>query len=370
MKLVNISLDTFILKVLVISITLYAVKIFSLSPIYVIISFLMLLALISLILKSSGHLGVDSLIILILLFYLVYRSIGQFSSGEFINLSLACASYLYIRFRKQIISKNDLLKLIKNMSWVALILLGADSIYRLTNPAFGPDFNYIASKENLAFYLYKYNSLMFLDSNTTGLIAMVMFFLEVNLLKLGYPRNKFLLVGFAILIVLSLSRTAIIASLFSIVALNLKKPILLIISGFIFYVFFQVLFGDFTASISGNNSLITKASLLDALSVYLTNASFTDIIFGVGFENSLDRIGDYTHLLYLSYFVSLGLLGLILICSFLIYFSYKFGFHVTLPVAVASFSYFLYLGAPFLFVPLALLANLNSVNNEKVYVRG
>lgn len=266
-------------------------------------------------------------------------------------------------------TRNDLIKIISNMSWVALFLLSADSAYRLLNPSSGPEFNYIASNESLAFYLYKYNSLMFLDSNTTGLISIVMFFLQVNLVKLGYPRNSILLAGFAILIILSLSRTAIIASLFSLIVLNFMNPFRVIIGGSIFFICFLMLFGDFVSSLTGINSVGSKLDILYAVREYMLHASLVDIFFGVGFEQSIDRLGVYTHLLYLNYFVSLGLFGLILICSFLIYFSFRFGFCITLPVAIASFSYFLYLGAPFLFVPLALLANLMSYNRGMVYVR-
>lgn len=345
------------------SITFYLAKITPISPIYVI--YLIFLPMLAIVYFFSNKiiLSIDVLLLIIVLLYILLSNI-YFDhlnlNGEFINFYIGAIAYIFIRGIKYKISNEEYVKIIEASLKVSISILLISTLFRISNPD-APDgtLNYIYYNEDSSFYLYKYNSLLFADSNTTGLIVLILHFFvliaeKTNKLLLVPKYYKFTLIA---LIFLSFSRAAIftfllvqlIIKIFSIKSILYKFLLIsLVIStivSIIFYIFLDA-------------SFLVKFNILNLVYHYLQTASENQLLFGIGPGNAKEYLGIYTHSLYLTYLVETGIVGFIFFFIFIVYYMYKYDFYVLFSVLIVSISYFLYLGAPFLFLPLAILANL------------
>lgn len=364
MKIINIKLLDIVIIGMSISITFYLSKFTSLSPVYIIYIVLLFPIFIVFARNTKFVFSLDMFLILSLFIYIVLLETSRFGlkiNGAIINLSLSLIAYLFIRSMRNKITVEKIIQIFNFSVWISIITITISSIYRISHPlAPLATLRYIDRNEDMFFYLYKYNSLLFADSNTSALILLTLFFSIISfeqILEFNSKNWKKAKIVIVLLLLSTISRSAILALLFGLVYLKFInfKSVMLKISAMIL----SVLLATYIFILIVNDpSFQTKMEIFHLVNQYTENLSLFKWLFGVGTGNAIVTLGVYTHILFLTYFVETGIIGLTLITCFIIYYMYKYSSILFVPVLVASMSYFLYLGAPFLFVPLAFIANI------------
>jgi len=114
-------------------------------------------------------------------------------------------------------------------------------------------------------------------------------------------------------------------------------------------------------SASQDDSFLSKIDILERLAFHYahTPTLLRDLVFGVGIGESIDNLGIYSHILLVTLVFEFGLTGAFLYVSFLVIVlrNYPLSRWPLGALLVTSLSYFLYVGGPFFFVPLAVLVN-------------
>lgn len=369
----NLKLNHLIVFILSSSITFYASKFTQFSPIYIIYIFIFPLAIYTIVRNKFITYSLDAMIALILIIYISLTQFQYLFSGEFINLFISLYSYIYIRINVNKFSEEILLKIFNKMLWISIILLSIDSIYRIMNPSAptAEAFAALEASENLFFYLYKFNSLMFADSNTTALICLILIFtifsIQKEIKNVYYKNEKFILL---LLLFSCLSRAAILSLIVGLIFLLLfNSNISKIVKTFFLFLLiiatvFVVVFND---SLITDESLKSKFQIIIMVYLKIQTLSFSELLFGIGFTQVESFLGIYSHLLILTYLIECGIIGLLIFLTFIGFYIFKYNSIVLLPILVVSLSYFLYAGTPFLFIPLAIIANIIDFKRRKKY---
>jgi len=206
---------------------LYATKLF-LSPVYPLFIVLIGIALLH---KASrpGEMSLPYDCVPLLLF-LAYSTVLLVRNGDsamptYINLLLGGAAYILIRsyrYGSAAFWENCL----KASALVFGLLAALDTVYRLTHPQH-PGLEHVdiveLSEHSSPFYLYKYGSLMFADSNTIALIGLLFLFALIALRRHGRHVSLFWIAAYALLVLLTLSRAAVLATVFMLALLFLGR---------------------------------------------------------------------------------------------------------------------------------------------------
>jgi hypothetical protein len=196
-------------------------------------------------------------------------------------------------------------------------ILAVEAYVRISNPQFvHGDVDYLAGSESNLFYAYKLNSIMFLDSNFVGLFAIAVYFAarflkERNALY-GNVLSRIILAVCFTLVILSLSRASIITLLLMAVYYRVRSKI------YLFSLFVPVLY-LISNSISGDTSYDSKQEILSLTWLALQSIPFPEVLLGVGFGNSINRIGIGAHNIFVVLFYEGGLLIGLLCFYFYIY---------------------------------------------------
>ena len=374
--MLRFNLTQSLILLMSLSITFYAAQITSFSPIYFIYLFALFLSIAVMFRYSKVIVTGDILIALTLLVYILVTQFQYFMSGEFINILIGLSAYLFIRAKQNELDITYLLKTFNYMIWVSIVVLSIDSAYRLTHPG-APSkeaVRYLLHSDELWFYLYKYNSIIFADSNTTGLIVLILFFSIITIEK--YINKKEFYYNYAkiilfILMLGTLSRAVIVAFFIGFLSsiYNKKKIYAKIIYAIIGLFLVGAVLILMSAYLSHDGSLATKFKIVYLVYDNLKGESLFNIMFGQGLGQAKVNLGIYSHLLLLTFVVEMGVVGLLIFLLFVGYYIYKYNALIWVPVMVVSLSYFLYVGTPFLFVPLALCANILDKSREKHRIR-
>jgi hypothetical protein len=322
-------------------------------------------------LSFSSDIIQSSILLIYILFLVIFIHKDSLFSGAFINIFLGLISFIFIRLTKRNIKEKYYNVIIYMMFYITLIFISADTIYRLLHPNY---FARTAYLESRWFYYYKKNSIMFADSNTTGLIALILYFFIIELEKIKNNiyikiiKSKYIKFILIILLIASFSRASYIAFIIGILYKNyysrkkkynkniikyLAIPIIIIMA---YYIILYLYNSDL--------SFQSKFYIVDlAINVY-KNFPLYNKIFGIGFAEWQDVLGIYTHNIFITYFIQTGLIGLTLFIFFIIS-TIKKAKYIWVPILIVSLSFFSYLGMPFLFVPLAIICNIYDYEIEK-----
>lgn len=226
---------------------------------------------------------------------------------------------------------------IKNYFYVSNLLLLLDFFYRFLHR----DNSYSGI---LFIYNFKFNGIMFMDSNFSGFVALINFSFAkyLNDRKIvHFTSLKFFLLFFLILI--NLSRAAILAALFIILyswfVTRAKKVRLYL---FIFAVLFLILLIPFVFSIFVNDdSFGTKLDIFSKTWRYIKEMSFSQFMFGNGIFTSPDFLGLSGHNYISQTIIEFGCIVFILqMLLFLILCIYSSGksLYIILPYLIAGLS--------------------------------
>lgn len=351
--------------------TLYLAKITQISPVYFVYLLMAPLWLLYIIFSLNVRLPVDVLFAINLLLLVTASSHAFILSGEYVNLFIGITVYVYVRSLRFKLSAAYWGTLAKSMANWGILFLSADTIYRLANPTMPTleGFAAVENDANLWFYPYKFGGLMFADSNTTGLVAMIILFLLLgSRFALGIRRLRWDALALIVLVFLSFSRSAIIATFFAMIIVSMKyfnQRQKIIFGWFILYPGMLITALAILWLFMPDGSLASKFYILNLLNQHITSSSPMTLLFGIGLGNSIDLFGIHTHILFVTYFVEGGLISLLSFIVFLWAYVRRYDHVIILPVLIASTSYFLYLGTPFLFAPLAIYANIKDASNYK-----
>ena len=201
----------------------YLTRILSLSPVY--ITFLIgvgAIVIYGFFNYRSAHISRASVWYGIYIFYLIVTQF--FLEPDFntlINVLFSLSYFITILNIAFYANNTILVKYSKYFIWFTIILLAIEAGWRLTHPVFvleGTDKDY-RDKEGMLFYAFKFSSIMFKDSNFVGTYGLVAFFYYYYLRRKKYVKSIIPLIILFVLILLTLSRSAILTVFLTIVLL-------------------------------------------------------------------------------------------------------------------------------------------------------
>lgn len=258
-------------------------------------------------------------LIVIFATYLFINTFVNKSSIKYISL-LSC-SLLYFLFAVTFL-QNLSLNQIKNISKIYLFtsfaLYACDLIYRILHPM---HFRWTTAATK--FYEYKFNSLMFTDTNEVAFAIMATFafaFYLHNEKVINIPKS--VLLGFFILLVGTFSRAAIFAALclifFYIFFLKTRLTVRVLLCCLLPLAILAIF-----SLFSKDASFGTKVDIIERCISYLKTVDFIHLLFGVGINNSIQALGGiYGHNFLVLYLIEFGLVGFISLITLFIFFIY------------------------------------------------
>jgi hypothetical protein len=349
-KAVNGNVFSRFLFFLIISSNIYAVKI-GFSPVYVLIPSLFLFAVMRGIHKST-YTRASFVIFLLLVFALATAT--EFN-GSLANLICLALGFFTAVSEAAKVKTEDIFRTSYKSLYIVAGMLVIDSLYRLLNPGapYAEMEQAIAGGEN-AYYLYKFNTLMFADSNTIALVALSWLCFILFLQDCGAHKNRILTIAFIFIILSSLSKAAIFG-MFLILLLRISSKLPKIINLLPVVLLLLMLFSNFEA-IFGQGSGFSKIDIFDQFIYTTKDMSSFDIIFGNGIGSSESILGIFGHNIFITYIIDLGIIGLFLLISFLVFYNIEnpYYFSYGAAIIVTGLSYFFYEGSAFISIPLGI----------------
>lgn len=309
--------------------------------------------------KNYSIMSIVIFITLVLTLQMFFNSISAY-----FDYLLYIISFLYLPLGLILlndISFCNLKKIIKSYYFLTSLLLILDFLNRVKFRD-----NYYVGLQY--FYNFKKNGIMFQDSNFSGFLAMINFcfalYLKDN--KIIYF-SKIKLLTFFLLIVLNLSRAAILASLIGIIYSWFEKKskkirlyfffLFVLIIPFISISLFNLFFND--------DSFGTKIAIFEKTFNYLKDASIIQLLFGNGIFSSPKFLVISGHNYISQVIVEFGLiifiLQMVLFFSSLIYTKGK-SFYIILPYFVAGLS-MAPINIPYFYAMIAMIILIEENNN-------
>lgn len=300
-------------NLLVVSSGFYLTRI-GISPIYffMICSFLFLL--ISLV--NRGTLYVNSSMLLPCA-YILYLALSQFLLGADLNTVLnVIMSVIYFLLTLAIVYRIDTAKILKiSLTFIrySIPLLILESLYRITNPIYVLDsgFDY-RTDESLIIYPYKFNSIMYQDSNFVAIFILCLIFFGLYLIRNFKLTLKPELIILIILLFLTISRATILVTLTFILLFHywgrisflLKISLFIMLGSAFSYVLYLV---------SADGSFQSKFQIIDLFLDFLRTSKPDELAFGIGFGNTKHLFGIGAHNFFVTHIVESGFVGFTLL---------------------------------------------------------
>ena len=346
----------------------YLTRLVPISPIYFtfVLSFLIFL---------SGHLYCGKrqfhLLSIPILINFIYLIVTQpFNHPEILtllNVLFSLAYLIAILNTAPYIPKADLIRYSKIFIVFTILLLTIEATWRLSHPVdlaqmvhntgsikdseqlFLPsdnDSNGLILKgnnetEKNLFYTFKISSIMFQDSNFVGTYGLTTFFFYLFLLRERFVKSPIPLYILGFLILLTLSRSAIITIPLTYLLIAITKKN----SSIIYMVLFSILllFGTvfIYQGVVNDESFLSKIRILMLSSNHLNHLSFIDLMNGVGFGNTVHYLGIAAHNIFLTYLIESGIVGLVLFLFINLMFikgTNRKSLYLTIPLFVSGMS--------------------------------
>lgn len=270
--------------------------------------------------SSYNRIKVDNIMILpgIFLGYLILTQfILDARIGDILNVLLSLIYFIFGVSLMSVLPVSRILRISKRLINYSIILLIAESYWRITNPQY--DYLEMLVSKNiepdffdLGFYAYKVNSIMYQDSNFVGIFIIVLFFFSYYLTTRWKEVYRTQLMLLATLCLLTFSRAAIISLIVCFFSgkVFLKRSNNYLVTSLVIAVF-CIFFGYFLGS---DDSLLSKFEIINKFSTFVYNqATLTDLLVGVGFGNTVKSIGIGSHNFIVTYFMESGILGTFLL---------------------------------------------------------
>ena len=253
---------------------------------------------------------------------------------------------------------------------ISLLLLTVECIWRVSHPVIIPP----EKMEESWFYIFKFSSIMYQDSNFTAIQLLVMFFFALYLEKVFGYKLIWQKSIYVLLIVLSFSRSAWISLILGLIFIKFFfRPSFsrIVVGGIIggcaiVYIFILVAL---------DASFATKIDFFEITLRYLNSSpEFIPLMFGVGIGNSDKIIGTMSaHNILLIHLLDMGVIGLIIATGMFIQLWRRIPYscYVIFPFIIAGMSAFqsayTYLMAIVGIMYVVSIKNHNNIKNEKAY---
>lgn len=283
--------------------------------------------------------GINTILFFCVGFILLQQIFLSKRISDAIVFSLSMLSYPTFCFLSERMSFYKLQKIFMSFLLFSVFIFLIDTFFRYYFPDYGhfsdmnPD---VVAREGIGFYVYKTNSIMFLDSNFVALsilpILTSALVVKRNIPFMARKVNVISAVLF-LLLLLTLSRAAIISFIFCYFFIYRKN------------FFLNILFSVLVISLlffflKNDGSGESKVYLYDMFFKYLSNENIWDFLVGHGFGSAIEYLGMGAHSSIITLVIETGFIGFILyllINIFLLY-KYKFLSFIILSYQIASFS--------------------------------
>ncbi|WP_046874077.1 hypothetical protein [Vibrio diabolicus] len=323
----------------------YLTQLTPISPVYIAFFFFTGLIAMNALLNKVIYLNVGVLITIPMVVYLTFGFLNaEFNIVTNFIISLLSAFITYNLFNKKYMNS----RLVLLSFFLYAVLFNFDGVWRLLNPELD-NLDKLVSL-GVGFQIYKYNSVMYSDSNFVGLQNAFILTSFIYLIKnndvFTTGRNKIISNIIVLLMLVSLcltfSRSAILGFFIFLVFLFFRGKKLL---KFAFILFLPLLFLavaiEFNHFFSNDISFRSKFIIFDLTYNHLMSTSLYNVFFGVGLGNAVNYIGMGAHSLALTLLIELGILGLFFFSVYIFYLAlvFKYDFNiVVLPFVIISFS--------------------------------
>lgn len=371
----TISLIVFVISILIFpnsSITIQGLPSYLTTQIFHIPSIILAFLLI-IINKGRISLNIPSIIALITIVYIILSQIYVGGDISDIMASPRAISYFILAsIFLQYLSKTQFFIICDWILWYCLGAFLFDTFYRFSIFGFHLNFSMID------IYRWKTESLLFFDTNTFGVLTLIITFFAYYLYDIT-KQNKYLFftLMFIILTIWSYSRAAmlgIVITFANILLLKLLKKllnksilnVLPVISIGIFLRFILLIIFILLSIYAGikififlinDSSFLTKLDLLSDTILFIKKANLEQLFLGTGFGNAELFTGRYAHAYIPTYIIETGLIGYTLVTLLLIsIFLYaKKTILILLPFIVISISFIAHYGLGLFYTALAFI---------------
>lgn len=301
----NIGIYNLLAHFLVIFSGFYLFKYSTIAPVYFIYFSLMPIVSILFLFKQKIKFNYILISPIIIILYLIMTQ--AFLDCRMLTLFVYSSSISFFIFTFLLISninRKEIISISNKFIIFSILLLTADALYRLSE--------FKLSTFLLNFYIFKENGLIYVDSNFTGIYALVLFFFTYYLKSINKLRryDLFMLISF-VLCLLSFSRMSITTLIFCYNFLLIKKQNLLIkLICLSFLLIGSIVFIHF--SFINDGSFESKLSLFRHIFIFYEERTFFEILFGMGYNNSEAFLGIAPHTFLTTSLLETGIIGTIL----------------------------------------------------------
>lgn len=243
-------------------------------------------------------------------FYYFLTQITKIVSPSAFIIYLMTYLYIYLVIKSlKKIDIEDIKRLSIKFINLSIFLLTCECLWRLLHPVNVPEYILRGSW----FYKYKLASFMYMDSNFVAIQAMVMLFFTIYLKKKFFLTLKWQKIILLILIILTFSRAAWIATLLGLLYIHYFHKISAskIFIGVISIVVVSIII---YIKVKADISFGTKFEIINQSIAYFKNSlPITDLLFGIGSGNSSNVLNSISaHNIILIYLIDTGLIGFFL----------------------------------------------------------
>lgn len=360
-----------ITNLLVLFSVMFFSKVTKFSPVYVFILISIYIFILVLCIKAKLNFDIPSLlififIVILLLNFICYKGIYT------ITAILGMIPYLILNNILKQIEEFEIKKIIDRFFFASLILLCIECIYRFINPVYTPEAYMAYERKGTLFYIYKFSSFMFADSNGTAMLIVILIFLSFFMkLKFREKKYKYFEIVFICLLILTFSRAAYLGFL---IGKGIQKIHLLryyrkykkILFPILFLLLFVFILG-FYSIMKDDLSFQSKFYIIKITISKFLMFDYYQKFFGIGMGNGKDTLGIFAHNVFLNYLIETGVVGVVLFFLLFVslFYSIKSARYMIIALLISLQSSMLY-SIPFFYVSIVLMKHLESKKMNKL----
>lgn len=327
------------------------------SPVYFIFALAIAISLVTFFTSATGFDQILLLPGLMLCYVLVTQPFLNPDPSSFIGIVFSILFFFATIFLlKKSRDRKELIFYGESFIRFSTLLLIVEAAWRMTHPQRVIDLNKGDVTDQVPWiYQYKFGSIMFGDSNFVGLFIIVILFFAIYLTTetgKSYRLLKWILVS---LLFVTFSRSAWIAAILAWLIIKYVKKVS--VRAVVGVILISIAIFISLKLVASDMSFLSKFEILRGFSWYLSQASLTQLLFGIGFGNTFDLLHIGAHNVLITFAMESGVIG----CGIFIFLVYSLwrvtkgkGKYVIVPYIVASLSAFSHAN-PYFFVAIALI---------------
>ncbi|MFD1000679.1 O-antigen ligase family protein [Ohtaekwangia kribbensis] len=317
----------------------------------------------------------NSLIIpaIAILYFSVTQTFIGAPLGRYMGVTFAICYYLVVVFFARQLTLQKLNSLVSKFITYSTLLLIIECIWRITHP----QTEYAVFEESgdpRWIYQYKFGGLMYVDSNAVAIhIIIILFFIFYMEIERGEQRTKSK-IALIILLVLTFSRAGWVGAFLGWIYIRFlrKQKFTFYLINFLFFSVTLSLFYKLylQQKIESDLSFQSKLDIIKVVYKYISDASLSELLFGIGFSNSSERLGIYAHNFFMVFFIESGIFGLFIIVSMFVQLTVatnRKALFIIVPFLITTLSSSITF-MPFLYVSLAIIFLLEKTEIQKIEV--